>query len=113
MGDIVLKSGIKSQRFTNELGKSIELKINLGDTDIYAAWVKKAKELEDLPKDMSDLEAVQKMKPIAQSLISTMFGRRSLRKIERFCRNNIFAEMKIIEVFTGLIEAGIKENVSK
>lgn len=118
MGDVLLKSGIKTQRFTNDLGKAIILKINIGDPEVYVSWIKKAKEYDDMPKNLSDIETIQMLRPIISGLLKSLFGEKCYKNINRFCNNNLLAEIKIVETFVGIIESGmkeysIKENASK
>ncbi len=111
MSIIKLKSGIKSQDFENDKGKKITLSFNVGDTDMYSAWIKKSKELSELSENLTDSEAIAKLKPLAQELIVMLFGKWKWRKVSRFCGKNVFAIMQIVKVFTGLITEGVNENV--
>jgi len=113
MASIQLKSGIKTQEFVNEKGKKLSLSVNIGDTDKYADWLDKADKLESITEKMTDAETMRKLKPLARDLVAMIFGVRSWRKINRFCGNNIFAVMKIIEAFSSIIKDGVMENVGK
>jgi hypothetical protein len=113
MGAVQLKSGIKSQEFVNERGKKMTLSVNIGDTESYAAWMEKANTLEGFTENLSDAEAMRRLKPMAKELVQMIFGRFAWFRVYRFCRGNIFAVMKIIETFSDIIKDGVMENVGK
>lgn len=113
MATIQIKSAKKTQDFTNDKGKKLVLSVNIGDTEKYASWVDKAEELKLLPDTLTDAEAIRKLKPLAKEIIIMLFGRFVWGKVYRFCGKNVFAVMKIIEAFSGIISTGITENVKK
>jgi hypothetical protein len=112
MGTIVLKSGKKTQEFSRGDGKKLVLTVDIGDTDVYADWLDKSKELQALTIG-EDSESLRKIKPIMKELAIMLFGRMKWGKILSFCEGNIFAVGTIITTFSGLIESAIKENAVK
>ena len=112
MATIQIKSGKKTQEFSRADGKKFSLTIDFGDTDKYADWIEKSKELQSIEIG-DDAESMRKIKPLMRELVTMLFGRFMWSKVLRFCEGNVFAVGTIIQEVSKIIADGVKENAQK
>jgi hypothetical protein len=102
-----IKTGIEKLTFENEFKEKVIINLNTGDVKLLKQWEEKAKELDSIRKD--NLSDYEKLMNAVLELMESTFGKSKAKKINRLCRNNVVAILKIMYEISDVINKAMTD----